>query len=90
MKTTSFIRNISLFQKKKTKTKTKLARAMKEGKMEQTQMLELTARKVQELNDQPVVESFMHISKDGKWFVHKTVITDIKPMSYIKTVMDNE
>ena len=58
--------------------------------MEQTQMLELTARKVQELNDQPVVESFMHISKDGKWFVHKTVITDIKPMSYIKTVMDNE
>ncbi len=58
--------------------------------MEETQLLELTARKIQELNDQPVVESFMHISKDGKWFVHKTIITDIKSMSYIKTVMDNE
>lgn len=58
--------------------------------MEQTEMIELTARKIQELNDQPVVESFMHISKDGKWFVHKTIITDIKSMSYIKTVMDNE
>ena len=41
-------------------------------------MLEFTARKMQELNDQPVVESFMHISKDGKWFIHKTIITDIK------------
>lgn len=51
---------------------------------------QFSERKVQELNDQPVVESFIHISKDGKWFVHKTIITDIKPMSYIRVAIDNE
>ena len=58
--------------------------------MEETQTIELTAKKIQELSEQPVVESYMHISKDGKWFVHKTIITDIKSMNYIRTVIESE
>ena len=58
--------------------------------MEQLQTIELTQRKIQELNEQPVVETFMYISQDGKWFVHKTMITDIKSVNYVKRVMDEE
>lgn len=58
--------------------------------MEQVETLELTQRKIQELNEQPVVETFMYISQDGKWFVHKTIITDIKSVNYVKRVMDTE
>ena len=58
--------------------------------MEQLETIELTQRKIQELNEQPVVETFMYISQDGKWFVHKTMITDIKSVNYVKRVMDNE
>jgi len=56
----------------------------------ETQTIELSQRKIQDLNEQPVVETCMYISQDGKWFIHKTVITDIKPMNYIRTVMDKE
>ena len=58
--------------------------------MEEVQTIELTQRKIQELNEQPVVETFMYISQDGKWFVHKTMITDIKSVNYVKRVMENE
>lgn len=58
--------------------------------MEQLQTVELTQRKIQELNEQPVVETFMYISQDGKWFVHKTIITDIKSVNYVKRVMEEE
>lgn len=58
--------------------------------MEQLQTLELTPRKIQELNEQPVVETFMYVSQDGKWFVHKTMITDIKSVNYVKKVMEEE
>lgn len=58
--------------------------------MEQLQTIELTPRKIQELNEQPVVETFMYVSQDGKWFVHKTMITDIKSVNYVKRVMEEE
>lgn len=56
--------------------------------MEQTQ--ELHAKKIEELNEQPVIENFMYVSLDGRWFVHKTIITDIKPVNYVKKVMESE
>ena len=59
--------------------------------MESTETVEvLTQRKIQELNEQPVVETFMYLSQDGKWFVHKTMITDIKSVNYLKRVIENE
>jgi len=59
-----------------------------ETKMESMQTVELTPKKIEELNDQPILETFMYVSLDGKWFIHKTITTDIKPISYLKKVMN--
>ena len=48
---------------------------------------ELSAVKIQQINKQPIVESSVSKSEDGKWLIHKTVITDIKPVSYFEKVM---
>ncbi len=49
--------------------------------------MELSAVKIQQINKQPIVESFLSLSEDKKWVIHKTVITDIKPVSYFEKVM---
>ena len=54
--------------------------------MEQT-VVELSERKVEQLSRQPIIESFVSLSQDGKWVVHKTIITDIKPKSYFEKVL---
>jgi hypothetical protein len=43
--------------------------------------MELSAKKIEQLNRQPIVETSIMRSEDGKWVVHKTTITDIKPVS---------
>lgn len=58
--------------------------------METLQTVELSPKKIEELNDQPILETFMYVSLDGKWFVHKTIITDIKPLTYMKKVFEQE
>ena len=50
---------------------------------------ELSAMKVRQLNQQPIIESTVSMSEDGKWLIHKTVITDIKPISYYEKVLSN-
>ncbi len=57
--------------------------------MEKTKT-ELSALKVEQLNKQPIVESSMQLSEDKKWLVHKTIITDIKPVSYLERVLGSE
>lgn len=36
----------------------------------------------------PIVETRINKSKDGKYIIHKTIITDIKPYGYYKTMME--
>ena len=56
--------------------------------MEQkTETVELSEKKVEQLSKQPIIESFVCLSQDGKWVVHKTTITDIKPRSYFEKVL---
>jgi len=50
---------------------------------------ELSAVKVEQLNKQPIIESNICVSEDGKWVIHRTIITDIKPVSYIEKVLEN-
>jgi hypothetical protein len=38
----------------------------------------------------PIIESLVSRSQDGKWIIHKTVITDIKAVGYYEAVMKNE
>jgi len=48
---------------------------------------ELSQTKIEQLNKQPVVETAVSKSEDGKWLIHKTIITDIKPVSYFEKVL---
>lgn len=47
----------------------------------------LTSQKVEQLSRQPVLETQISKSQDSKWIVHKTIITDIKPVAYIEKVL---
>lgn len=49
--------------------------------------MELSEKKIEQLNKQPVVETSIRKSEDGRWVVHKTIITDIKPLSYFEKVL---
>ena len=49
----------------------------------------LTNKKEEQLKKMPIVEARVAKSKDGKYLVHRTVITDIKPVEYYKVVMDS-
>ncbi|MFH1511578.1 MAG: hypothetical protein ABIF10_07860 [Candidatus Woesearchaeota archaeon] len=49
--------------------------------------MELSEKKIEQLNKQPVVETSIRKSEDGRWVVHKTIITDIKPIRYFEKVL---
>jgi len=51
--------------------------------------LELSEKKVEELQKQPIIESSMFKSMDGKWFIHKTTTTTIKPVTYVEKIMES-
>ena len=52
-------------------------------------MKTLSETKIEQLNKQPVIESTVTKSEDGKWVIHKTVITDIKPVTYFEKVLES-
>jgi hypothetical protein len=41
-----------------------------------------------ELKKMPQVEFSVQKSRDGKYLIHKTTITDIKPFAYYKAVLE--
>jgi len=49
--------------------------------------VELSAVKIEQLSKQPIIESVLNVSEDGKWIIHRTMITDIKPRSYFEKVL---
>lgn len=51
---------------------------------------ELSAVKIEQLNKQPIIETAISVSEDRKWVIHKTIITDIKPMGYLEKVMEKK
>jgi hypothetical protein len=46
--------------------------------------------KEEQLKKMPLMEFIVRKSKDGKFIVHKTIITDIKPIAYYEKVLSNE
>jgi hypothetical protein len=38
----------------------------------------------------PIVEAQISKSKDGKWIIHRTIITDIKPVGYFQAVLRDD
>lgn len=55
----------------------------------ENQPIVLGEKKIAQLSKQPIIESFVTRSQDGKWVVHKTMITDIKPVSYFEKVLNS-
>ena len=53
-------------------------------------MEQLTKLKLEQLNKQPIIESSTTLSKDKKWIMHKTVITDVKPVTYVNKVLEGK
>tara|TARA_Y100000310_G_C20680361_1_gene815569 strand:- start:1771 stop:1941 length:171 start_codon:yes stop_codon:yes gene_type:complete len=51
--------------------------------------IEMSERKVQDLEKQPIIENSWFKSTDKKWLVHKTTITDIKPVGYMAKVLED-
>ena len=47
----------------------------------------LSKIKQQQLIRQPILETQISKSEDGKWIIHRTIITDIKPVSYFEKVL---
>jgi hypothetical protein len=50
--------------------------------------MEMSEKRIEQLQKAPILESNVMKSEDGKWIVHKTVITDIKPVAYLEKVME--
>jgi hypothetical protein len=47
----------------------------------------LSKVKQEQLKRQPILETQISKSEDGKWIIHRTIITDIKPISYFEKVL---
>ena len=54
---------------------------------QETEPVVLGEKKLAQLSKQPIIESYVTKSQDGKWIVHKTTITDIKPVTYFEKVL---
>ena len=55
----------------------------------QSKEASLSVTKIEQLLKQPIIESYVSKSEDGKWLIHKTTVTDIKPVSYFEKVLAN-
>ena len=49
---------------------------------------ELSEMKVEQLKRQPIIDSSVTLSEDRKWLIHKTTITDLKPVAYMEKVLE--
>ena len=48
----------------------------------------LTNKKEEQLKEMPTIRSSIMKSKDGALVIHKTTITDIKPVAYYNVVLE--
>ena len=49
----------------------------------------LSDKKLLQLQRQPIIETSVSRSGDGKWIIHKTTITDIKPIEFYTKVLEH-
>lgn len=50
----------------------------------------LTNKKEEQLRKMPLVQSSFVKSKDGKYLIHRTTITTIRPIAYMEKVLSEE
>jgi hypothetical protein len=52
-------------------------------------MEHLSEKKLEQLKNQPIIETSVRKSADGEWVLHKTTILDIKPICYFEKVLES-
>jgi hypothetical protein len=52
--------------------------------------MSFTEKQTESLKKMPFIESHVAKSKDGKYLVHKTTITHIKPIQYYEAVLEGQ
>ena len=52
--------------------------------------MSFTEKQEESIKKMPMIESFVSKSKDGKFVMHKTVITHIKPVQYWEAVIEGK
>ena len=50
----------------------------------------LTNKREEQLKQMPIIKSTVGKSKDGKYVVHRTVITHIKPVAYYDAILSGK
>ncbi|RME52383.1 hypothetical protein D6783_04640 [Candidatus Woesearchaeota archaeon] len=50
----------------------------------------LTKKKENQLRKMPLIETQLRKSKDGKYLIHRTSITHIRPITYYQAILDNQ
>ncbi len=50
-------------------------------------MKKLSETRIEQLNNQPIIETSITLSENKKWLMHKITITDIKPATYMEKVV---
>ena len=50
--------------------------------------MEFSEKRLEQIKNMPIVESKVLKSKDGKFVIHKTIITDIKAVKYYEAVLE--
>ena len=49
----------------------------------------LTTKQEMKLKDMPIIETRISRSKDGKYLLHRTITTTIRPVAYYEAVLAN-
>jgi hypothetical protein len=49
----------------------------------------LSNKKEEQLRQMPIIQNRIKTSKNGKYVIHQTVITNVKPIEYYKAVLAN-
>ncbi len=49
----------------------------------------LTTKREEHLKKMPIIENKITTSKNGRWLIHRTVITHIMPTDYYRAVLAN-
>ena len=49
----------------------------------------LTNRKEEQLKKMPLIQSKIKVSRNGRYIIHQTVITNVKPIEYYNAVLAN-
>ncbi len=51
--------------------------------------IKLGAKKVEQLKRMPLIESKVFKTPDDRFIVHRTIISQVKPIEYYKAILEN-